>query len=93
MLSIKRQCRAGAGVGAGAEVAAFHRSKRQRTVDRPNTAPTSLDKSYYSRDEVQELLDTVERRYAQQMEAQCVYIRDLFLSIPSTNIHHMTYIS
>ena len=50
--------------------------------------PSTLDKPFYSKLEVQVLLDNAERRNVQQLEAYCTALRDML--IPDSQ---MTYIS
>ena len=70
-------------------------AKRQRIVDvscdtalPPVALP--LEKSMYSKQEVQQLLETVESQYTHQMEAYYEYIR---IMLPPNHKHQMAYIS
>jgi hypothetical protein len=73
--------------------------KRQRTVNQGATpVPTTivLEKPVYSKQEVQDILDEVERRYTQRLDVYCTAVREMLLyqtptTVPST--HHESYIS
>jgi len=88
----KRQCYTSTPVVA----TQFGRFKRRRTTGEETAAATNqqtvLDKPTYSRLEVMTMLDAVERRYTEQLEAYCNSLHDLLVSQHQTQ-SNMDYIS
>jgi hypothetical protein len=66
--------------------------KRKRTEEH-TPQPVPLEKPFYSKLEVQQMLEDVERRYTQQMESYCTALRDLCIPQTVNDDSHMTYIS
>jgi hypothetical protein len=75
------------------------RHKRSRVIDQYERNPTTpavslpLEKDTYSKQEVQVLMDQVERQYTLQLEAYHTYLRELLLSDYSKDAHRLTYVS